>query len=354
MLFEPLSQVERNELLFLVTDEQKEYLLNQVKRGRRTIFGNIMIEEKVQAIKSVDIDLQEDERNIEDWDIVDYVDFGPGNRLGKCACGITLRYMFTVQHKGTNKTITYGKDHLSAFLNLPIKDIDAVMAGLKTIDYELDELLVKIRDDDYGYEIVAEIPEEIELPKNIKEHVEHHIPLLNRQIKKIEREVNKYYTKELEKVKNEQREAERVEAAKRAQTYLKAREILRERNELEQKEKHARDQKILESTRHLLVSPNPTIAEIAYSLVLNGVSSANEISRITREYFHVDKRLSTGTLQRSYIYMDVVLALMNEAENGTLYFDKESSGIDDCYFYPSEEKLEINTTSTNNVQPSLF
>lgn len=354
MIFEPLSQVERNELLLLVTDEQKEYLLNKVKRGRRTIFGNIMAEEKVQAIKSVDIDLQEDERNVEDWDIVDYVDFGPKNRLGKCACGITLRYMFTVQHKGTNKTITYGKDHLSAFLNLPIKDIDAVMAGLKTIDYELDELLVKIKDDDYGYEILSEIPEEIELPKNIKEHVEHRIPLLNRQIRKIERELNKYYAEQLEKVKNEQLEAERVEAAKRVEDYLKAKEIFRKRNEQEQKEKQARDQKILESTRHLLVSSNATIAEIAYSLVLSGVSSATEISRITREYFNVDKRISIGTLQRPYIYMDVVLALMNEAEKGTLYFDKESSGIEDCYFYPPEEKLMISTTSINDIQPSLF
>lgn len=354
MLFEPLSQEERNELLTLVTDEQKEYLLNKVKRGRRTIFGNIMVEEKVQAIKSVDIDLLEDERNIEDWDIVDYVDFGPGNRLGKCACGITLRYMFTVQHKGTNKTITYGKDHLSAFLNLPIKDIDAVMAGLKTIDYELDELLVKIRDDDYGYDILAEIPEDIELPKNITEHVDHQIPLLDRQIKKIGRDVNKYYAEELEKAKNEQREVKRKEAAQKAETYLKAKELLRERFELEQKEVQARDQKILESIKPYLAASNTTIAEIASILAVSGVSSATEISRITREYFNVDKRISIGTLQRPYIYMDVVLALMNEAENGTLYFDKESSGIDDCYFYLSEEGLEINTTSMNSIQASLF
>lgn len=354
MLFEPLSQAERNELLSLVTDEQKGYLLNKVKRGRRTIFGNIMVEEKVQAIRSVDIDLQEDERNVEDWDIIDYVDFGPGNRLGKCACGITLRFMFTVQHKETNKTITYGKDHLRAFLNLPIKDIEAVMAGLKTIDYELDELLVKIKDDDYGYEILEGIPEEIELPINIKEHVEYHIPLLNRQIKKIEREVNKYYAEELEKAKNEQLKAERVEATKRVEAYLKAKEILRERYEKEQKEKQDREQRILETTRNLLDSSNATIAEIAFSLVLNGVSSATEISHITREYFNVDKRISMGTFQRPYIYIDIVLALMNEAEKGTLYFDKESSGINDCYFYPSNAELESNTTLMNVIQPSLF
>lgn len=37
---------------------QKVYLLNKVKLGRRTIFGNIMVEEKVLAYKSVEIDLE--------------------------------------------------------------------------------------------------------------------------------------------------------------------------------------------------------------------------------------------------------------------------------------------------------
>ncbi len=336
MRSEPLSLDVRNELLSLVTDDQKEYLLNKVKRGRRTIFGNIMVEEKVQAIKSVDIDLLEDERKVDDWEIVNYEDFGPGNRLGKCACGITLRYEFTVQHKQTNKMIKYGKQHLSEFLNLSIKDIDEVVDGLKTIDYELDELLLKIKAGDYGYEILAEIPEEIELPKDIVEHVDHQIPLLDRQIRRIERELNKYNAE----LKNEKLE--------------KAIEILRKRHEQEQKEKQEKNQKILESITHLLDSSTATIAEIAYSLVLSGVSSATEISHIIRENFNVDKRISIGTLKRPYIYSDVLTALIKESEKGTLYYDKESSGINDCYFYPGEAGLEMNPTSTNYTQASLF
>ena len=336
MIVEPLSQNERNELLALVTDEQKEYLINNVKRGRRTIFGNIMAEEKVQAIKSVDIDLQDDERKIEDWDIVDYMDFGPGNRLGKCACGMTLRYEFTVQHKQTNKTIKYGKYHLSAFLDLPIKDIDAEMDKLRRIDYELDELLNKIKDVDYGYEILEEIPEKIELPKDIMEHIEHHIPLLDSQIRKIESVL---------------REAEKLEIAKRLE---KAKAILRKHFEKEQKEKKERDQKILESITQLIDPSTATIAEIAYSLVLSGVSSATQISHIIRDNFNVDKRISMGILQRPYIYFDVINALKNEAENGTLYFDIEGSSMKDCYFYQPEEELEVDATSTNYTQTKLL
>ena len=57
-------------------------------------------------------------------------------------------------------------------------------------------------------------------------------------------------------------------------------EILRKRNEQEQKEKQERDQKILESIGHIIDPSTATIAEIAYSLVLSGVSSSTEISHI--------------------------------------------------------------------------
>ena len=50
MIFEPLSQAERNELLSLVSDEQKEYLLNEVKRGRRTILGTLWLKKKYKPL----------------------------------------------------------------------------------------------------------------------------------------------------------------------------------------------------------------------------------------------------------------------------------------------------------------
>ena len=55
---------EREQLLSLVTTEQRDFLENEVKRGRRTIFENAMRDEKITAIKSVDTALEEDEKNV--------------------------------------------------------------------------------------------------------------------------------------------------------------------------------------------------------------------------------------------------------------------------------------------------
>jgi len=358
MTYEPLSQEERDELLWLVTPEQKDFLLNRVKRGRKTIFGNVMHEEKVQAIRAVDIDLQEHERAILDWDIVDYVDFGPGNRIGKCACGISLRYMFTVQHAKTSKTISYGKDHLSAFLNLPIKDINALITELRAIDYELDELLIKIKANDYGYEFLDEITGKMDLPKDIQEHVDNDIPLLDRQIYRIEVKLSQILAEEEEKKAKERYDAEQELRAKTLEAYIKTRKLLEERILLEhtrkkeeEKEKNKKVQQILQSVKEL-VSSTPTIANIAYALVVGGISSAVEISKIIRDNTNVENRtrISLGSMNRPFFYTDVVLALMKTSEEGSLYFDQESSGIEDCFFYsnlehkPLEDKEELQAT----------
>ena len=42
-MYKSLSQKEREGLLSLASKEQRDFLLNKVKRGRRTSFGNIKI-----------------------------------------------------------------------------------------------------------------------------------------------------------------------------------------------------------------------------------------------------------------------------------------------------------------------
>ncbi|PKC52136.1 hypothetical protein RhiirA1_482199 [Rhizophagus irregularis] len=92
MFKETLSQKERNQLLALVTDQQRDFLMNQLKRGRETIFARFMMSEKVHAIIAADdIELKDDEQNVVDWKIINYIDHGFGNRHGKCACGRSLR-----------------------------------------------------------------------------------------------------------------------------------------------------------------------------------------------------------------------------------------------------------------------
>lgn len=48
--------------------------------------------------------------------------------------------------------------------------------------------------------------------------------------------------------------------------------------------------------------------------------------------FNVNKEISAGTLDRPYIYFDVVVALRKQVGKGNLLMD-ESSNIEDCIFF---------------------
>lgn len=349
----PLTKEERTELLSLVTEEQKDFLLNTLKRGRETIFGNFMLSEKVQAIQSADeIEISDDEQDVVDWKIIEYVDHGLRNRLGKCACGRTLRYEFTVSHSKTKKTITYGKHHLADFLNLNVSDIDDVLTELNTIDYELDEMLLKIKEDDYGYELLNELPEKAELPTDIQEHVKFQVPLLDRQIRRLSKILD-HIAKEdwLNIVKEQSKKEQQLQS----EAYKKAKQLIEERFEREEKEKQTEQQKVAEDVRYQL-RQDSSLGEIALCFVQNGISSAVEISHIIRNNFNVDKRMSMSVKNRPYIYTDVVLELMKYVHRGDLTFDEESSGIEDCIFFINSEKREIQTESEPKemYQATLF
>lgn len=342
-MYESLSQKERDRLLSLASEEQQDFLLNKVKRGRKTIFGNIMMNEKINAIRSVDITLTQDEKDVMDWDIIDFVDFGKGNRLGKCACGISLRFMFTVQHNKTGKTIEYGKVHLSDFLNINVKDINGLINNLYVIDYELDELLQKIESNDYGYEIYEQVSKKIDVSEDIKHHIQANVPLLERQI-------NRLYS-DFKKLRDEEWKAERkafLETERQRQLLQK------EQQEKMLREKRERDRDILETSKGQL-HLSATFDEIAYSLVLSGVNSAVEISHIMVNHFGVDKRKSVSTMERPYIYFDILVALTKQVENGNLFLDEESD-MNDCIFIvnPDNDQVERSKNDMEQQTLSLF
>nr|WP_106782912.1 hypothetical protein [Lysinibacillus timonensis] len=363
MFREPLSQEERSQLLETVTEQQRDFLNHKVKRGRETIFANFMLSEKVHAIMSADdIELQENELDVVDWKIVHYDDHGLGNRHGKCACGRSLRYEFTVQHLKTKKTITYGKDHLAQFLNLNVSDIDAVMNNLRVVDFELDELLCKIKHDDYGYELVDELEGKIEIPKDIQEHVNAEIPLLNRQIRRLEKQIQQFETEEASKrhqalttERNEKQAAEQKARNEQIETYLKAKKLIQQRFEIELKEKQTKQQQVMDAVNQQL-PPNAHLGEMAFAFIQNGITSATEISHLIRDYYNVDKKVSTSANQRPYIYMEVLHSLMAYTDQGYLTFDEEASSIEDCIFYMNEEGPIVKTTedTPTEFQATLF
>jgi len=372
-MYERLSADERKQRLSVLTEEQGDFLVYEMKRGRRTIFENVMRDEKITALKSVDIKLQEDEMNVVDWLISDYDDFGPGNLDGRCACGRRLRYMFTIEHQITHKKIQYGKDHLSAFLNIEVNEIDGVINELDKIDYELDELLWKTENNEYYYEYYERLPDKSVVSESIKKHIDINIPFLDRQINRL----NKHFEKQMEALEEEQRKIQReVELEKCHETRRQIKELLKEKKKIDDmleaerkaqreaeykrqqqenerierffQENREKDAKLIDAVKAQL-GYGATFNDIAYSLVLNGQNSAVAISKIMANDFGFDKRFSISVMKRPYIYMDVLLALKKQVDNGNLIMD-ESSNIEDCIFYVNPYHAEDSCDKTDEVQ----
>ncbi|MFF5996546.1 hypothetical protein AAGS61_17685 [Lysinibacillus sp. KU-BSD001] len=309
----------RKELLELLTEQQREFIEENLKVGRKTLFMRFMQSEKVSVIKMTDdITLEEIEKQSQDWKIVDYRDYGLGNRAGKCACGKTLRYEFIVEHAITKKRIHYGKDHLADFLNIDVSDIDAIINGLHEVNYEADELLLKIQNNEYGYEIIELLSNEVVIPTDVQVHLDHNVPLLDRQIKRLLKMLEVQYLEE-----------------QRRTQFEKFKQIME--NVKKQKYKDKLD--VVQSVNEQFIFTNKLttvdIAEIAYQFVVNGISSATTISHIIRDHYNVPKEYSKSVSRRPRIYADVLRALHSYAEKGLIYHDKESSGIKDSYFFPS-------------------
>ncbi|MBG9732221.1 hypothetical protein ABD87_22620 [Lysinibacillus sphaericus] len=310
-----LGVEERNALLLEISKQQRQFIEGHVKRGYKTGFTRFMLSDKASVIKMTDnVTLEDIEQQVADWEIVDYRDYGLGNRLGKCACGRSLRYEFIVEHTLTKKQIHYGKFHLADFFNISASDIQGVIDGLQVVDYEADELLMKIKEGNYGYEIIDKIPKGINIPLDIKNHMDNNIPLLNSQLYRILQVLEDNFEKEKYK------------------QFQKVQDELKYEAKLE----------VIESVNAQFFHMNKSeefvnIGEVAYHLVVSGISSAVAISHIIHDFYKVKKGYSQSSIKRPLIYHEVLSALRDYSEKGMIYFDRESSGVENSYFFPKSQ-----------------
>lgn len=185
-----LNVSEREHLLktLPLTLEQKDFLLHHVKRGKKTIFANYMAKDKGIVLPSHATG-EEIEHLLDEWILEDYIDNGFVNPETRCECGRPLRYQYIVRHKTTNEKRRFGIDHFEEHTNIPSSIVKDIINGFHTIDYELDELLIKISENWTLGNYIRYIPNEYNFPKNIKEHLELNVPLLDRQIELLKREI---------------------------------------------------------------------------------------------------------------------------------------------------------------------
>lgn len=185
-----LDLQDRDRIMGSLSNEQQDYLRNFLKRGKRTAFASVLARLKGDESK-------EDAEHIStQWMLIDYIDAGEVSYDHLCECGRPLRYQYIVKNLVTDKILKFGKDHFEKHTGLSSDIVKAVIKGMYHIDYELDEILIKISSnwslfEDLG---VSSIPDDLIMPIDIREHLELNIPLLDRQVMRLKGDLRSYNT----------------------------------------------------------------------------------------------------------------------------------------------------------------
>ncbi|WP_338450103.1 DUF3895 domain-containing protein [Niallia oryzisoli] len=199
---------QRDARLNTLTEDQRLYLIEKLKRGKRTVFSNELAKGKGTYLGS-DQDL---EREIEQWEFIDLLDGGEGNRPYRCECGMSLRYQYIVKNTRTGEIKKFGKNHFEFHTGIPATIVKDIIKGFEQIDYELDEILYKL-ENGWDRSIIKKIIDyKIEIPLEIYKQLQLRLPLLDKQMNKLSRfvrekeeELHKQeYMKKLERLKAEQ------------------------------------------------------------------------------------------------------------------------------------------------------
>jgi hypothetical protein len=189
-----LNAEERETLLSLLTDQQRTFIMDHVKRGKKTTFANEMARDKGLVLPN-DASIEDIEMLLDEWVLEDFIDNGFINPDTPCECGRPLRYQYIVRHKSTNETRRFGITHFEEHTGIPAEIVNAIKKGFSAIDYEMDELLSKIKSNWSLADANLLIPDGFIFPKEMSNHLDNHVPLLDRQIQNLRKLVSDFRDK---------------------------------------------------------------------------------------------------------------------------------------------------------------
>lgn len=186
-----LTEGQRDLIYAMLNEEQIQYIQETMTRGKRTRFARAMATNKGSYVPE-GASYEDIEQLVDDWIYLEYKDAGYVSDQLKCECGRSLRYQHTVQNKNTAEILRFGITHLELHTGIDATIVTQIKNGFNAIDFELDEVLHKykihwdIRDE------MGVIPAGVEIPEDIKEHLQLGLPLLDRQISRLQRIVRLY------------------------------------------------------------------------------------------------------------------------------------------------------------------
>ncbi|MES1051411.1 DUF3895 domain-containing protein [Bacillus thuringiensis] len=175
-----LTQTERDTMLQSLSLEQQNYLQEFLKRGKKTAFASVLAQQKGEGLEDSNSHISTE------WELIDFIDSGMVSNDLKCECGRSLRYQYIVKNLKTNHILRFGKSHFQEHTNIPSHIVNEVVKGMTKIDYELDEILIKIKNNWSLLESeVIDLPFYIELPPDIEAQISLNLPLLDKQISRL-------------------------------------------------------------------------------------------------------------------------------------------------------------------------
>ncbi|ASS90595.1 MAG: hypothetical protein C6W58_17785 [Bacillaceae bacterium] len=177
----PLTEAEVDEIYQLLTPKQRQYMDAFTKRSKKNEWLEVLALKK-GIIVTEDMDNEQLAEAVDDWILVEILDGGCGNRPFRCECGMSLRYQYIVTHNKQNKTYKLGETCLGNYTRLTPEIIRDIKKGFHTVHLERDELLLEIfRGEETNIKEFAGI----EIPQSYLEQIDHDIPLLDKQLKKL-------------------------------------------------------------------------------------------------------------------------------------------------------------------------
>ncbi|MGF9891552.1 DUF3895 domain-containing protein [Priestia megaterium] len=166
------TQVQRNLILRNLSEEQQEFIENKLERSRKDLFDTLLVKDKGEH--SVNID------DPEEWEFLQY-NYDEDRKL-KCECGRSLNHQYVVSNKRTGVVRKFGITHFETHTGIPTQIVKDIVKGIGNIDYNLDELLYKVK---YGWdsEVINRAKElMIRIPDEINGFINVQLPLLDKYI----------------------------------------------------------------------------------------------------------------------------------------------------------------------------
>ncbi|MCM3358121.1 DUF3895 domain-containing protein [Psychrobacillus sp. MER TA 171] len=306
----------REELLDLTTPAQRDYLNFLLKRGKKTIFANAMASYKGMVLPE-DVTSQETEMLLEEWILEDYIDSGFVNKETCCECGRPLRYQYVVRHLTTNQVLKFGLNHFEQHMELPAEVVSAVKKGFLKIDYELDEVLQKIESGWSFEKNIGELPEGYILKPELNDMRELDLPLLDRQIDALIRDLNEFHDSRepaIDEVNNEPITINRFQTTNASRTSFFVNNAL----------------DLDFGTSDRVFSSIPYLQDKAHEMVLSGISSTRVICEVLIEKHRAPReRFLTG---KPKIYPDIAMHLESYVQSGEFKVTHEKDKKDRKYF----------------------